>query len=195
MKMSELILAVGDDNVKFQNLLNDAASIDKTKHGTKITFYTDGIQAEEIALNGGSPSKTTREFHIWRLMLNRCHNELSSDFRKYGARGIQVCRAWRDDFMAFYNELGPRPSPNHSVDRINNDRGYEPGNCRWALPTVQANNTRATHIVTFRGERRALADWARHFGVRRRVLYYRLILAKWPVERAFENLTASVAEQ
>jgi hypothetical protein len=58
MKMSELILAVGDDNVKFQNLLNDAASIDKTKHGTKITFYTNCIQAEEIALNGGSPDKT-----------------------------------------------------------------------------------------------------------------------------------------
>lgn len=58
MKMSELILAVGDDNVKFQNLLSDATSIDKTKQGTKITFYTDGVSAEEIALNGGSASKT-----------------------------------------------------------------------------------------------------------------------------------------
>lgn len=58
MKMSELILAVGDDNVKFQNLLNDATSIDKTKHGTKISFYTDAVSAEEIVFNGGSPSKT-----------------------------------------------------------------------------------------------------------------------------------------
>lgn len=58
MKMSELILAVGDENVRFQNLLNDAHSIDKTMNGTKITFYTDGVEAEEILLNGGSSAKT-----------------------------------------------------------------------------------------------------------------------------------------
>lgn len=82
------------------------------------------------------------EYAIWCGMIKRCENVKDRCFDIYGGRGIKVCDAWRQDFKAFFDHIGPRPSPKHSVDRIDNDRGYEPGNVRWATPQEQRRNQR-----------------------------------------------------
>lgn len=81
------------------------------------------------------------EYGVWRNMRYRCSAGPSGSAHYYG-RGIRVCERWERSFQAFFDDMGPRPSPQHSLDRIDNDKGYEPGNCRWATPEVQNNNKR-----------------------------------------------------
>jgi hypothetical protein len=84
----------------------------------------------------------TTEHIIWRSMKQRCHNPRKSDYPLYGARGISVCDRWRHSFENFYADMGPRPSMGHTLDRINGDGNYEPGNCRWATKAEQNKNRR-----------------------------------------------------
>lgn len=83
----------------------------------------------------------TSEYDIWNGMKQRCENPNSRGYKNYGGRGITVCQEWIESFDAFYAYMGPRPT-NLSIDRINNDGNYEPGNCRWATAKEQAQNTR-----------------------------------------------------
>jgi hypothetical protein len=80
------------------------------------------------------------EYSIWYGMVRRCTNPRDHRFPYYGGRGSGVSARWRHDFMAFFADLGPRPSPGHSIDRLDNARGYEPGNCRWATRSQQQRN-------------------------------------------------------
>ena len=77
----------------------------------------------------------------------RCDNPNATGYANYGGRGIKVCDRWRTSFAAFLADMGPKPSPKHSIDRIDNDRGYERGNCRWATPKEQRRNSR-TFVMT-----------------------------------------------
>lgn len=81
----------------------------------------------------GSP-----EYKIWDGMIYRCHGKNSNTM--YKQKGIKVCDKWRNSFVAFYNDMGPRPSSKHSIDRINSDGNYEPSNCRWATASIQNLN-------------------------------------------------------
>lgn len=82
------------------------------------------------------------EHAIWASMKARCENPNSTGYQWYGARGIKVCESWRNDFAAFFRDVGPRPSKAHSIDRIDNDGDYEPGNVRWATKKEQVANRR-----------------------------------------------------
>lgn len=84
----------------------------------------------------------TAEYRIWRRMMDRCENTNASDYRHYGGRGIKVCQQWRGAFAAFLSDMGPRPSQGHTLERTNNSRGYEPGNCKWATRSEQSRNKR-----------------------------------------------------
>lgn len=81
-------------------------------------------------------------YGVWATMIQRCHNPNLKQYARYGARGITVCQEWRDSFEAFLTHIGPRPSPEYSIDRIDNDKGYFPGNVRWATRQEQVANRR-----------------------------------------------------
>lgn len=105
------------------------------------------------------------EYKAWQGMLDRCCNPNSQRFHRYGSRGITVCQQWQDSFAAFFADLGPRPGPGYSLDRINNEGNYEPGNCRWATNHCQIRNTARNIYLEWNGRRMILADWARETGI------------------------------
>ena len=80
-------------------------------------------------------------------MKTRCYNKNSKYYYNYGGRGIQICDRWKNSFSFFLEDVGERPSKNHSIDRINNDGNYEPKNCRWSTRKQQANNRRTNIMI------------------------------------------------
>lgn len=86
------------------------------------------------------------EFQTWRSMISRCTNNNDHSYKNYGGRGISVCKRWLDSFEAFYADIGPKPSPELSIDRIDNEGNYELGNVRWATAKQQANNKRPGRV-------------------------------------------------
>ena len=115
------------------------------------------------------------ERHILVLMVQRCHNPHHHRFALYGGRGITVCDEWRGEggFARFLTHIGPRPSPKHSIDRIDNSRGYEPGNVRWATQSEQMRNTRRTVRIVAFGRSLTLDEWAAETGTKKRTLEWR----------------------
>lgn len=124
----------------------------------------------------------TREYRSWIAAKGRCYNPNNQDYANYGGRGIAMSDEWRDDFNAFLRDMGACPAQ-HSIDRIDSDRGYETGNCRWAPAVVQARNQRSNHRITFDGQTLTLGEWAERKGLTRTALEQR-VKAGWPLERA-----------
>lgn len=129
------------------------------------------------------------EYKIYRGIIQRCENPARLGFENYGARGISICAEWRESFDAFLEHIGPRPSAKHSVERIDNDKGYEPGNVRWALPLEQANNKVRTRYVTYRGKRMSLHDAVRSAGsvIHPEAAWVRISRCGWSVAEALET--------
>lgn len=115
-------------------------------------------------------------------MRNRCRNPKYPMYHRYGGRGIVVCERW-NDFANFFADMGPRPSPSHTLERINNDGNYEPGNVRWATTAEQNRNTGQNVLLTFGGKTQTMIDWAIELGMKYSTLQSR-IWKGWTVERA-----------
>jgi len=125
------------------------------------------------------------EYPIWAQAKQRCFNPRGKAWPDYGGRGITMCEEWRKSFFTFYKDMGPRPSPKHSVERIDNDGNYEPNNCRWATQKEQCNNTRVNLVFEFYGETRTVSEWATHLGVPLKRLRWRLQHG-WPITDAIK---------
>lgn len=126
----------------------------------------------------------TPEYGAWSRMRIRCQNPASPDYGLYGGRGIKVCERWLNSFQNFYEDMGARPSVNHSIDRINNDGNYTPENCRWATIDIQNRNRRDNINITYKGETMVLLDWAQVLGIPYKSLWRRF-KSGWSVERMF----------
>ena len=114
------------------------------------------------------------EFWAWVNMLRRCLYKKHPNYPRYGGRGITVCQAWVTGFSAFLADVGERPTKFHSLDRIDNAKGYEPGNVRWATRKEQMSNTRGNHWIEIDGVRRTLREWATEKGIHETTLIHRL---------------------
>lgn len=137
----------------------------------------------------------TREFRVWSDVKKRCLNPKAQNYPRYGGRGVWVCARWMHDYKAFFDDMGPKPSPAHSIDRINADGGYTCGkcddcasrgvplNCRWATAAEQQRNKRNSKFVTVRGETKTVAEWAEISGIGQLLIGYR-IRKGWEPERA-----------
>lgn len=104
-------------------------------------------------------------FGILEGMIQRCHNPNLLSYPNYGGRGIKVCDEWRKDPVKFFEYVGPRPSKKHSIDRIDNNGNYEPGNVRWADAETQINNTSVVKLVTVGYKTLSLSGWGRFLGI------------------------------
>jgi hypothetical protein len=124
------------------------------------------------------------EHRIWAGMKTRCYNPNAEHFERYGGRGIAVCWRWRNDFAAFFADMGPRPSVNHSIERRDNDAGYSPDNCYWATQKEQTRNTRRNHRLTWNGDSLTMADWDIKLGFPKDTVKARINRRKWTIERA-----------
>jgi len=129
--------------------------------------------------------KGTPEYRAWINMNYRCHSVPpgGTGFDDYRGRGISVCERWRHSFEHFLADMGKRPSPQHSLDRIDVNGHYEPANCRWATVAEQNRNTRANWKITYNGETRCVSEWAALFGLNFFTLVKRL-QNDWDFERA-----------
>lgn len=101
------------------------------------------------------------EYSVWAGIKKRCMNKKCHKYADYGGRGIQICERWRNSFVAFLEDMGPRPSTDHSIERKNNDGNYDPGNCHWATRQEQGCNKRNNRLFTFYGKVMPLAQWCR----------------------------------
>lgn len=114
------------------------------------------------------------EYSSWAHMIQRCANPSHKNYRLYGGRGISVCERWKESFENFLSDMGDCPGPGHSIDRIDVNGNYEPGNCRWADRVTQARNRRGLSAISAFGEERILTAWAEKFGLHPNTLRKRL---------------------
>lgn len=117
--------------------------------------------------NGRRPA----EYNTWSSMIQRCTNPKHKHFCRYGARGICVCERWRKSYALFLADMGKKPSPRHSIDRIDPNVGYTPANCRWATFKAQQNNRTNNRIVVFNGERLTCTELAERVHVPQRTMF------------------------
>ena len=109
----------------------------------------------------------TPVYMAWLAAKKRCGNRSSQSFHRYGARGIRLCARWQNSFQAFLEDMGPKPDPTYSLDRIDPNGDYEPENCRWAPLNVQNRNRSGIRWYEFEGQATLLADIASFFGISR----------------------------
>lgn len=150
----------------------------------------------------GDPNEITRNYQtgqtkhplrsVYTNMLVRCNTITNEAYKHYGGRGIKVCDRWlgKDGFAHFIEDMGDRPDGT-SLDRIDNDKGYMPENCRWATRTEQANNTRATQFITILGDEYPLSEACKMFNIKKLAVYkLKQGLPKYGYSRTLEEAFA-----
>lgn len=152
--------------IKFSHTINGKRGmwLCKCDCGKEKIIRRDGLTSGHNTSCGCSilnnKKKYPLEYSVWQALRKRCNNKNNPHYANYGGRGINVCKEW-DNFQTFLKDIGPRPSAKHSIDRIDNNKGYSPDNCRWATSFEQASNKRDNRYITINGETKILAEWLR----------------------------------
>lgn len=124
--------------------------------------------------------------NVWKSMRKRCNNSNDPAYKNYGSRGIKVCSRW-DVFEKFLEDMGQSYSAGLTIERIDNNKGYSPENCKWIPKSEQPKNRRNIRLITFNGISQTIADWARDLGMNRSTLSQRFYVYKWDVSRCLER--------
>lgn len=122
------------------------------------------------------------EYATWKDMRRRCNSPNRPSRKWYHDKGIRVCKRW-DDFGKFIKDMGRKPTPKHTIERVNVRKGYSPSNCRWATAQEQHLNRTDTRRITFNGQTKVISQWEEEYGIRDQQLYHRLNRG-WDIERA-----------
>lgn len=158
-----------------------------------MTNATDAMRAANTK-HGFSGSKRKGEYEAWSGAKKRCYNPNAAGYRRYGARGITMDPKWVNDFTAFLVDMGPRPSPKHSLDRIDNDGPYSPSNCRWATTKQQNRNRRTCLIMTYQGREMSLVDACELAGTSYDRVNARISALGWDFERAISQPSRNLSK-
>ncbi len=167
-------------------------SVLETGSITKGKIKSCGCLMRELAVKRNTKHglRNTKIYRVWRGIKDRCLNSDNSTYQKYyGVRGISICDEWRDSFECFRDhvmELSHYGEDGYSIDRIDNDGDYEPGNVQWATRVEQGRNRRSNRLLTFDGRTQCVAEWAEELGISRYTIYGRL-KSGWTVERALRE--------
>lgn len=166
--------ACGAEHVRF------AASVVKG-HSTQCNAcgIEDGAAIRTLPVPTRKPGSSLHrpEYKSYKAMLDRCYEPARKSYALYGGRGIAVCERWREErtgFANFFADLGPSPGKGYSIERVDNDGDYEPGNVRWATAKEQARNTRRNRVIELDGRAQCIAAWAEEVGIRPEIISTRL---------------------
>ncbi len=122
-------------------------SIRSNRLKSGLTKSCGCYQKEEVSKSNTKHGMSeTKEYNTWENIISRCINSNNNQYKYYGGRGITICNRWKDSFENFYEDMGPRPGPEYSIDRIDNNGNYESSNCRWTTHKEQMRNTRKNVI-------------------------------------------------
>lgn len=155
------------------------ATIKTIKRADGVSFVaTDPEEAVSLLLKRlNGKFRSSRVYSSWRCMIARCYNPKHISYKYYGKRGITVCPTWRKGVFFLWRDLGFPPDSDellYYLDRIDNDKGYNPSNCRWATRAESNENKRDTRRLTYNGVTKPLSHWASQYGISKQLLSYRL---------------------
>lgn len=147
--------------------------IARTSLTAGVTQSCGCLQVEGVKARRTTHGKSrTPEYQVWKNMMSRCYDPNNISYPNYGYRGIAVCLAWHE-FENFLSDMGERPE-NHTIERVNNNGGYNKSNCKWATKEEQFSNTRRNHYVVLKGEKKTVKQLSKQFGISQPTLAYRL---------------------
>lgn len=155
------------------------------------------LRLENITrLNATHMKSKTLLHQVWLAMKGRCFNKNNKAYKNYGGRGIIVCNEWKNDFQIFYDwAVENGYSEGLTIERKNNDKNYEPYNCKWATRKEQNSNTRRTHFIEYNGISMTMTEWAKYLEIKYHTLANRILTYKWSIKKAFETPVRSNTKQ
>lgn len=144
------------------------------------------FQLERVTKHGHARlhKPETKEYKCWKNMKSRCLNPGAVGYKNYGGRGIKICDRWLNSYENFFEDVGFAPTDKHSIDRIETNGNYEPGNCRWATKKEQINNQRKSILIKLGDETKSLTEWCRQFNVKYSTAHSRIWTGKMTPEQS-----------
>lgn len=157
----------------------------KNNHTKSCGCLNKEMSSKRLEIHG---MRLSQEYNTWSQMKKRCNNKNDKSYKNYGGRGIIICDRWLESFENFFEDMGLKPSPKHSIDRIDNNGNYEPNNCRWATQYEQNNNYSRNIFIEINEERKTIKEWCNIYNLPYHKIYQRIVKLKWSAKKAFNLL-------